>query len=205
MVDTVVTSVVRLSFANLFKPQKNQMDPEKEPRFSTVGLFPVPSTLTGEDLAEYNAAMQGLKTLAFNAAAGKWGADKIPKNLRSPFNNQGDKDYDGFEDGAIYISPWASADKRPKVVDQNVQEILQSERIYSGCYARLLVNAFAYGGVGTTFTPGVQFGLQAVQLVREGDPLGGLNIKAADHFKPLGGSTPVPVAGGPVDPMDIFK
>ena len=172
MSNNVMTPEFRVSFPSVFKPSKPKGAPaEQEPKYSITMLFK-----PNEDLGKLKAAVM-------EAAKEKWG-DDIPKGLRSPFRDQGEKEFDGYTDGAIFIT--ATAEQRPGVVDASVQPILDESEFYAGCYARATVRAFAYGGKGTSFKPGVSFGLQNIQKLREGDPLGG-RTKPEQDFEPVGG------------------
>jgi len=140
-----------------------------EPKYSITMLFP-----KGADLS-------ALKNAATEAATEKWGADKTkwPKNLRIPFRNQSEKEFEGYEKDAIFIT--ATSKQRPGLVDTNVQEIIEEKDFYPGCYARATVRAFAYDQAGNR---GVSFGLQNVQKLADGDPLGG-RTRPSDDFEPV--------------------
>lgn len=186
---TGVLAPARLAFVNVFKPRKPQPgSTNQKEKYGVTALFPDPSTLTGPALDEYNAVLAKLKAAAQAAAVEKWGAN-IPSQLRSPFRDQGDKQYDGFVKGAIFLN--ATSEQRPGVVDANLQDIIDPSKVYSGVYARVSLRAFAYGGAGTQFAPGVSFGLQNIQVLRDGEPLGN-NVRPQDEFKAVaaaGGST----------------
>ena len=174
--DTIVTSEVRFAFVNLFKPRKNDQGKEK---FGVTLLFPHPSKLSGADLAAYNTCISTMKAQAQQAVKEKWG-DKIPAGLRTPFRDQGDKtEYAGYEAGAVFMN--VTSEQRPEVVDATVQPIIEPAKIYSGCYGRVSLRAFAYDNSGNK---GVSFGLQNVQKLRDGEPLGGRGPATAD-FQPV--------------------
>jgi hypothetical protein len=67
---------------------------------------------------------------------------------------------------------------KPGIVDQNVQPILDSTEVYSGCYARVSITAFPFSASGNK---GVSFGLNHVQKLADGESLGGIT-KAEDDF-----------------------
>lgn len=200
----IVTSEVRFAFVSLFKTRKNDEGKEK---YGVTLLFPHPGKITGTALVEYNACMAKLKQAAADAARERFGAlldkkneDGTPKLvLRSPFRNQGDKadKYAGYVDGAIFLN--VTSEQRPECVDETVQPIIEPSKIYSGCYGRVSLRAFGYGGPGTKFVPGVAFGLQNVQKLRDGEPLGGSGPASAD-FQPMAGA----VAAGAADPTKLF-
>lgn len=163
--DNVTTGKFRVSFPWVFRAQK-AMTEGADPKYSITMLFP-----KGEDLT-------ALKKAAHQAAVEKWGADmnKWPKGLRNPFRNQGEKEFEGYEDGAIFIT--ATSKQRPGLVDAKVQDIIEEHEFYPGCYARASVRAFAYDQKGNR---GVSFGLQNVQKLADGDPLGGRS-RPSDDF-----------------------
>jgi len=161
-INKTVTPEARLSFPHLFEPNSFR---DSDPKYSATLLFP-----KGTDL-------KPLKKLAAAAVKEKWG-DNPPKNLRNPFRDGSEKELEGYE-GVTFIT--ASSKKRPGVVDQQVQPILDADEIYAGCYVRASVTAFCYGGKGTAITPGVSFGLQNVQKIRDGEPFSGRS-KPEDDF-----------------------
>lgn len=176
----VVTGKVRLSFVNLFKPraQVNEDGTVGAPKYSVLLLIPKSDTVTMDKLrnAEKVAQQEGM---------GKWGG-KVPKNLKSIIHD-GDEEKDTEEypeyAGHYFMSVTANADYPPKVVDRNLQPILDSTEVYSGCYARVSLRPFAYAAKGNN---GVSFGLQNVQKLADGEPLGGVAAKPEDEFEALG-------------------
>ena len=163
MADTVMTPEFRVSFPAVFKPKRQKGDATSEPKYGLTMLFP-----KGADLSK-------LKRAAEEAVKEKWG-DKPPKNLRSPFRDQGEKEYEGYEEGAVFVS--ASSKQKPGLVDRQRQDIIDETEFYPGCYARATLRAFAYDNNGNK---GVAFGLNNVQKLRDGDPLGG-RTRAKDDF-----------------------
>jgi hypothetical protein len=164
MSDSLMTPECRLSFPHLFKPQK--VNENSEPKYSVSLLFP-----KGTDLSQFKQAAE-------QVAREKWNG-KIPKKIRLPFLDQGDYEYEGYEEGAVLIR--ASSKLRPGVVDQKVQPILDESDVYPGCYVRATLRAFAYDVNGNR---GVSFGLQNLQKLREGESLGG-KTRAEDDFQPV--------------------
>lgn len=178
----VLTPVARLSFPYLFQPQ-DPMEPGGKSKYSATLLF------------EADADLDALRADAHRAVVERWGPDKAkwPKNMRNPFRDQGEKDFEGYTPGAVFIA--ARSDQAPGIVDQAVQKIIDQSEIYPGCYVRCTVRAFAYGGPGTKFTPGVAFGLQNVQKVRDGERLGNRTDPEQD-FAPVERPDGEPVAEG---------
>jgi hypothetical protein len=182
MSENVLTPKFRVSFPNVFRPGK-AMQVGKEPEYSITMLFP-----KGADLS-------ALKKAAHEAVVDKWGADKEkwPKNLRNPFRDQGEKEFPGYEAGATFIN--AKSKQRPGLVDEKVQDIIEEHKFYPGCYARATVRAFAYDQQGNR---GVSFGLQNVQKLADGEPLGGRTNPAQD-FEPVASAEGVTTAAGLFD------
>ena len=75
----------------------------------------------------------------------------------------------------------ANSTNPPQIVDQRVQPILERSQVYSGCYARVSINFYAFNSNGNK---GVAAGLGNIQFVREGEPLGG-KTSASDEFETL--------------------
>lgn len=166
----IITPEFRVSYPYVFKPNK-PMQAGSEAKYSISMLF------------DNDADLALLKQAAKEAVAEKWGANP-PKNLRSPFRDQGEKDGAGYVEGNIFIT--ASSKTKPGLIDANNADIIDESDFYPGCYARATVRAYAYDQNGNR---GVSFGLQNVQKLREGEPLGGTRAKAADEFEAVGGGT----------------
>jgi len=141
----IVTPEFRLSFPDLFELNKNQ-------KYGLVMLFDA-----GTDISE-------LKRIAKEALVAKFGK-KLPKDIRNPFRSGEEKEY--YEDDQV----WARAvtTYQPAVVDDQGQEILEAKKVYGGQYAKAYINAYAYEYQGKK---GVAFGLESVQIARQGEPFG---------------------------------
>jgi len=164
-VNKVTTPVARLSFPAIWEPQgfENRDGSKTEPKFSVTLLFPRDADLTA------------MKALAKAASDEKW-PKGLPPNFRSPFRDGNEKeDTAGYAD-MIYVK--ASSSRRPKVVDINVQEILDRDQVYAGCYVRASVNCYCYDQLGNR---GVAFGLLNLQKVRDGEAFG-ITSKPEDDF-----------------------
>lgn len=189
---SINTPKFKAGFPNLLKAKRNELNGKDE--YSVVALFP-----KGTDMTAMQKAAQA-------AIVAKWGEDKTkwPKNLKSPFRKHeekekvdektGNKSYPpGFEEGGIFIN-LKSANK-PQCVERNsngdLEEIIDSSKIYGGCILMASVNAFAYDQLGNK---GVSFGLNNILKVSDGERFGGKN-SAADDF--------AQVATGPVNKQDV--
>lgn len=169
----VVTGPVRLSYVHLFEPWTN--DPKNAPKFSTVILIPKSdkTTLKALEDARQSATINGK---AKHGAA--WGKKELKYTLHDG-DEEGDLDTNPEYAGHMFMT--VSATTQPGIVDRNVQPILDSTEVYSGCYARVSINAFPYNAQGNH---GISFGLNHVQKLRDGDYLGGRS-RAEDDFDQL--------------------
>lgn len=175
MTDNVLTPEFRAAFISVFKASRPRGAPETQaPKYSIRACFP-PST-----------DMSALKAQAGAAATEKW-ADKIPKTLRSPFrlNEELEQPVAGIGDDWIVMTFSANADRRPGLVDANLNDIIDEAAVYSGAWFRAQVRAFAYEQQGNK---GVTFGLQNVQKLRDDEPLGGGRPPANKAFSAVEGA-----------------
>jgi hypothetical protein len=178
---SLMTPEFRVSYPNIFEAQTRD---DGSKAFTMSCLFPK------------GANLDALKKDALRALTEKFGADqaKWPKNLKSPFRDQGEKEGDGYEAGAIFIN--VTSKQKPGLVDRNNQPIIDPSEFYGGCYARATVRAFYYDKKGNK---GVSFGLNNVQKTRDGEPFGNRK-RATDEFAPLSDDN----AGGGTDATSLF-
>lgn len=167
MADNLITPEFRGAFVSVFKASGMKGQPDSAKKFSVRAVF-MP-----------NADLTTMKAQAQAAAQEKWGSN-VPKTLRSPFrrNEELDNPVIGVPDDAIVMTFSANEDRRPGVVDANLQDIIDEAECYSGAWYRAQVRAFAYEQSGNK---GVSFGLQNLQKLRDGEPLGG-RIPASKAF-----------------------
>lgn len=169
----VVTGKVRLSYVHVFEAFTNQDD--QDARFSVVLLIPKSDKATMKKLRDaQQAALENGKAKTF--------AGKVPTTWQDTIHD-GDEEADLERNpeyaGHFYMS--VSSKTKPGVVDRNLNAILDSTEVYSGCYARVSINAFPYNTKGKK---GVSFGLNHVQKLDDGDFLGGRS-RAEDDFEAL--------------------
>ena len=128
----VTTGKVRLSYSHIFEP--HAMNDGQEAKYSVSVIIPKTDKETLKAIKE--ATDQAKKD-----GASKWG-NKIPANLKTPLRD-GDEERPDDEAyaGCYFLN--ASSKNKPGVVDQNVQPVLDSTEVYSGCYARLTLNFYA--------------------------------------------------------------
>ena len=164
----VVTGVVRLSYANVWEPKSINGSAEK---YSVSLIIPKSDTKT---IAAINAAVNA----AIEEGKGKFGG-KVPNRaaLKLPLR---DGDIDRPDDEAYADSYFVNANSNtaPQIVDRQVQPILDRSEVYSGVYARVSVNFYAFNSNGNK---GIACGLGNIQKIKDGEPLGG-RTNAEDDF-----------------------
>ena len=183
----LITPVFRVSYPNVFKPRKNDLNGKDE--YGLVAVF------------DKTADLSALRVAAKRVCEEKWGKDpnKWPE-LRSPFRKNEEKwkkddngnkvEIDPYVAGGIFLN--LKCNQAPGIVDAQVQAILEPREFYAGCYARAEVAAAAYEQKGNK---GVAFYLRNVQKVRDGEPLGGVS-RPEDAFEAIGDA---PGKGGVFD------
>ena len=74
-------------------------------------------------------------------------------------------------------APAPSASKRLAIVDADCNPILTRSEVYSGVYGRASINFYAFNSNGNK---GIACGLNNLQKIRDGEPLGGKSSAASD-------------------------
>lgn len=172
----VVTGEVRFSFVNLLKPRAAQ--PGAEEKYSVVILLPKSDVATKQRI---DAAIEAAKELG----KAKWNG-VIPPMVAIPVHDgDGVKPSDGMPFGEECKGHWVfsastKADQPPKIVDANMNPIMDATEVYSGMYGRIAVNFGAYTfsgkkGIGCYISTNVQ-------KTRDGEPLGAAAPAAENDF-----------------------
>ena len=167
----VVTGECRFSYANLWEPKA--MDENSKAKYSVSLIIPKSDTKTIEKL---KAAIQA----AYDEGKGKLGNGKVVPPLTSLKTPLRDGDLERPDDEAYANSYFINANSilAPGIVDADRQAILDHSEVYSGIYGRASINFYAFK---TNTAKGIACGLQNVQKLRDGDPLGG-HSRAEDDF-----------------------
>lgn len=173
MAEKLITPEFRAAFVGLFRATAPKENPNGAKKFSVRAVF-MP-----------DADISAMKKVAAQAAAEKWG-NAIPKTMRSPFrtNEELDNPIPGVPDDAVVMTFSANEDRRPGLVDKNLQDIIDDSEVYSGAWFRAQVRAYAYDQAGNK---GVAFGLENVQKTKDDEPLGKGKIPASKAFEAFGG------------------
>lgn len=162
----------RLSYLNVNTP-KAPLGGGK-PKYSVMLLIKKSDTVTVDKI---NAAVQAAYEQGEGILRGTGQSVPPLDKIRTPLRD-GDKERpdDPTYRGCYFMN--ASSTFKPEVVDENRNEILDSSELYSGIYGRASVNFFAYNHTGNR---GIGCGLQNLQKLADGEPLGGRS-RAADDF-----------------------
>ena len=162
----VVTGLVRLSYVYVWEP-KAQKDGSL--KYSVQLIIPKSDTKTlkaindaVDTVIEQNKAFLG---------------DRPRAGLKLPLRDgDAERPKDSAYKDCFFMN--VSSKLAPQVVDKDVNPIIDKEDVYSGCYGRVSMTIFPYntdGGIGVTG------GLNNVQKVKDGEPLGA-HSSAADDF-----------------------
>jgi hypothetical protein len=144
-----------LSFPQLFQPRPRAEG--AEPVYSAAIIFNPAQQKT----PQFKALQDG----CILAAREKWGDKLDMKSVKMPFRDAGEKDYEGYEPGHVFINPWSK--NKPGIVNAQRQDVLLPGDVWAGQLVRFNVTPFAWLNSGKK---GVSFGLNHVQLVKIDTP-----------------------------------
>lgn len=192
------TPKARLSYPHLFTPRA--MEESGEKRYQCCLIF--------DKDAQHSPEFKAMQQQALKVGVEKWGADraKWPK-LRYPFRKADEKRLPdgtlppGYPEGSIFIN--LSSVQPPSCVLPSMAPASERD-LYPGCFVRASVRAFTFEKRGNK---GISFGLNNVQKLGEGQPLGGRTTAETD-FEPveatmLDGDTDDPFGGTAKDLDDV--
>lgn len=167
----VITGVdTRWSYANVWEPKSINGG---TPKYSVSLIIPKSDTKT---IAKIQAAIE---------AAYKEGEAKLKGNgksvppltaIKMPLRD-GDTERpdDPAYAGSYFIN--ANSATAPGIVDADCNPILTRSEVYSGVYGRASINFYAFNSNGNK---GIACGLNNLQKIRDGEPLGGKSSAASD-------------------------
>lgn len=173
----LVTGEARLSYVNLLSPRARQDG--GEPKYSVTILVPKSDVQTKSRI---DAAIEAAKQIGKDK---KWNG-VIPPMVAIPvYDGDGVKPSDGMPFGEECKGHWvfsatSKADQPPKIVDANLNPVLDPTEVYSGMYGRVAVNFAPYAAQGKK---GIGCYLSTnVQKTRDGEPLGAAAPDASSDF-----------------------
>lgn len=188
----VVTGEVRISYEHLLRPYANQAG--AEPKYSATLLIPKADLATKQRIdAAIQAAIQ-------EGVAGKWNGARPAQPAIPIYDGDGLRP-NGEAFGEECRGHWvmtAGSKLQQEIVDLAGNPVISPTEIYSGMYARVFINFFAYHQAGKK---GIGCGLGPVQKTRDGEPLGG-KVTAVEAFGAAdpSGFYPVPPQTAPAYP-----
>ena len=160
----------RWSYANVWEAKSIN---GSTPKFSVSLIIPKTDTATIEKI---NRAIKA----AYEEGQSKLrGSSKFVPELESlklPLRD-GDKERKGDPAyaGCMFIN--ANSSTAPGIVDADCNPILDRSEVYSGVYGRASINFYAFNSNGNK---GIACGLNNLQKIRDGEPLGGKSSAASD-------------------------
>lgn len=176
----VVTGKVRLSYVNLISPQIiTDQSGQQVQKYKCAVLIPKSDTDTK---AKLDAAVEAAKQKGIQS---KWNGVMPPRVDVPVRDGDGEKPNDGTPYGEECKGCWVmnvSADRKPRIVDSSLQDIIDPTEIYSGIYARVSVDFFPYFAQNKK---GIGVSLCNVQKLADGEPLGGVSASPDEDFGEL--------------------
>lgn len=161
----------RWSYANVWEPKSINGG---TPKYSVSLIIPKSDTKT---VAKIQAAIE---------AAYKEGESKLKGNgksvpalsvLKTPLRD-GDAERPDDEAYADCYFVNANSAAAPGIVDADRQPVIDRSEVYSGVYGRASISFYAFNSNGNK---GIACGLNNLQKIRDGEPLGG-KTRAEDDF-----------------------
>lgn len=176
----IVLREVILSFPQLFVPK--QILGQGDPKYGACFLID-PNTQS-DQLDAIVRAIEAAANSEKGWPKGEWKAKRALKDdavFHWPLSKGEARGHVNGYLGRYYVN--AKSNEKPGVVDQSVQPVLDASKIYPGLIVNASISFFPYKiprwGVGC--------GLNGIQIVRDGERLGGRPDPTAD-FSPIAGS-----------------
>jgi hypothetical protein len=167
----VITGInTRWSYANVWDAKSINGG---KPKYSVSLIISKDDKVT---LDKIKAAIQA----AYEEGQGKLkGNGKTVPPLSAIKNPLRDGDLEKPDDEAYKNSYFVNANSSsaPGIVDANRQPIIERSEVYSGVYGRASINFYAFNVNGNR---GIACGLNNLQKIKDGDPLGGKSSAEAD-------------------------
>jgi len=168
----VITGVnTRWSYANVWDAKSIN---GSAPKYSVSLIIPKDDAAT---VNKIKAAIQAAYEEGESKLKGNGKTVPPLKSIKTPLR---DGDLERPDDAAYANSYFINANSStaPGIVDADRQPILERSEVYSGVYGRASVNFYAFN---TNGNKGIACGLNNLQKIRDGEPLGGKS-RAEDDF-----------------------
>lgn len=161
----------RWSYANVWQAKSINGG---APKFSVSLIIPKSDTAT---VNKIKAAIQAAYEEGQSKLKGSSKAVPVLSILKTPLRD-GDLERPDDEAYANAYFVNANSSTAPGIVDANRQPIIDTSEVYSGVYGRASINFYAFNSNGNK---GIACGLNNLQKIRDGEPLGG-KTRAEDDF-----------------------
>ena len=171
----VITGVnTRWSYCNVWEAKSINGG---TPKFSVSLIIPKSDTQT---VKKIKAAIQAAYEEGEAKLKGSGKSVPALSAIKTPLR---DGDMERPDDPAYADSYFINANSTtaPGIVDADRQPILERSEVYSGVYGRASINLYAFNSNGNR---GIACGLNNLQKIRDGEPLGG-RTRAEDDFADL--------------------
>lgn len=157
----VVTGKVRFCYANVFEP--TVMNEGDTPKYNICILIPKSDTKT---LDKISKAIEAAKQAGKAKLANKNGQLPADAALKLPLRD-GDVERadDPVFENCYFIN--ANSNRKPSIVDRDLNPIMEKEEFYSGCYGRASINFYAFN----VSSKGIAAGLNNLQKLEDGEAL----------------------------------
>lgn len=167
----VVTGEARLSYANLWEPKSINGG---TPKYSVSIIIPKSDART---ITKIRAAIEAAYHEGETKLKGNGKSVPLFASIKTPLRD-GDTEHPDDEAYADSYFINANSATAPGIVDRACEPIFERSQIYSGVFARTSVNFYAFNSNGNK---GIACGLNNIQKLRDGEPLGGKS-RAEDDF-----------------------
>jgi hypothetical protein len=153
----------RWSYASVWEPKSINGG---TPKFSVSLIIPKSDTVT---VTKIKAAIKAAYQEGESKLKGNGKSVPPLASLKVPLR---DGDIERPDDeayaNAFFIN--ANSTTAPGIVDADVNPVINRSEVYSGVYGRASINFYAFNSNGNR---GIACGLQNLQLIKDGEPLGG--------------------------------
>ena len=160
----------RWSYANVWDPKSINGG---APKYSVSLIIPKTDTAT---LEKIRAAIQAAYEEGESKLKGNGKSVPALDTIKQPLRD-GDKERPDDEAYANSYFINANSSTAPGIVDPARQPIIDRSEVYSGVYGRASINFYAFNSNGNK---GIACGLNNLQKIRDGEPLGGKSSAESD-------------------------
>jgi hypothetical protein len=170
MATKVITNKVRFSYVNIFRSRAFREG--QDAKYSICLLIPK------SDKAGIAKIQKAIDEAVQEGISSKWGGKK-PKNLKLPLRDGDEERADEAPEyeGMYFLN--ANSNSKPGIVDKDLNEVLDPDEVYSGCWGRASINFYPFDSNGNR---GVGVGLNNIQKLKDDERLGAARAKAEEDF-----------------------